>query len=224
MTKKLLKFGYFIISLIIIQLFYFTYIHFQQVSKYENFHFYFEPSIFSKFAKKDNINEILPSYSQYEVKEYYDLKPLQKSTSSSEKDRFFYFVENNKNFLFRTDESLNLSLLIQNIDLSEEQKKYLKLIKETPDSFKNNGLFFDKSLIYKNEDNYNLTLSYKKDVGLFNKFFSLFFKNLNDKEMITIKVSNGIIEYRYQTQNKPANTEFIKQLFIQNSFLKLFNN
>lgn len=224
MTKKLLKFGYFIISLTIIQLFYFTYIHFQQVSKYENFHFYFEPSIFSKFAKKDHIKEILPSYLQYEVKEYYDLKPLQKSTSSSEKDRFFYFVENNKNFLFRTDESLNLSLLIQNIDLSEEQKKYLKLIKETPDSFKNNGVFFDKSLIYKDEDNYNLTLSYKKDVGLFNKFFSLFFKSLNDKEMITIKVSNGIIEYRYQTQNKPANTEFIKQLFIQNSFLKLFNN
>ena len=220
MTKYLLKFAYFLFFLLFIQISYFTYIHIQQTSKYEEMYFNFNPSIFSNFAKKDKINELLPSYLKYEVKEYYDLKPLQKSTSSSETDRFFYFVEQNKNFLFRTDENLNLSLLIQNIEINEEQKKYLETIKNTPDLFKYEGLFFDKSIIIKDDNNYHLTLSYKKDVGLFNKFFALFFERLNDKEMMTIKVSNGVIEYRYQNQNKPVKFDFVKTLFIQNSIFK----
>lgn len=222
MKKNLLKIGYFLIFVIFIQLFYFTYIHIQQTSKYQHHYISFQPYTFSNFAQNEKIDKILPSYLQYEVKEYYDLKPLQKSTSSSAKDRFFYFVENNKNFLFRTDENLNLTLLIQNIDFNKEQLEYLKSIKETPDSFKYNGYFYDKSLIYKDDNNYILTLSYKKDVGLFNKFFSIFFKDLNNKEMMTIKVSQGVVEYRYQNQNKEPKTDFIFSLFLQNSIFKFF--
>lgn len=223
MPKYLLKTIYLLAFLLFAQLFYFIYAHLQQTTKYENVYFSFNPNVFSNYAKKEKINLLLPNYSQYEVKEYYDLKPLQESTSSSEKDKFFYFVENNKNFLFRTDEQLNMTLLIQNIEFNKEINDYLNTIKTKPDLFKSGGLFFDKSLIYKDEKNYHLTLSYKKDVGLFNKFFALFFERINHKEMITIKVSNGIVEFRYQNQNKPIKQDFVESLFFQNSFLTLFN-